>query len=101
MNSNLSISGSSRVVAIKEQVSSDLSGEAVILNLKSGVYYGLNAVGSSIWNLIQQPKTVNQIREALLAEYDVEPEQCDRDLHTILTDLIGAGLIEVEHEAAA
>lgn len=101
MNSDFPISGSARIVATKEQVSSDLAGEAVILNLKSGVYYGLNAVGSSIWDLIQQPKTVNEIRAALLAEYDVEPDQCDGDLHTILTDLLGAGLIEVEYEAAA
>jgi hypothetical protein len=91
----------SSVVAAKEQVSSDLAGEAVILDFKSGVYYGLNEVGASIWNLIQEPKTVNEIRDAILEEYEVEPEQCDRDLKAILQQLADEGLIEVRNETAA
>jgi len=89
------------VVARQEQVSSDLAGETVILDLKSGVYYGLNSVGASIWNLIQEPKTVNEVREALLAKYKVEPEQCDRDLKALLEELEAEGLIEVHNETAA
>jgi hypothetical protein len=89
------------VVAAKEQVSSDLAGEAVILDFKSGVYYGLNEVGASIWNLIQEPRTVNEIRDAILAEYEVEPEQCDRDLFALLQQLEASGLIEVKNETAA
>ena len=88
----------SSVVASKDQVSSDLGGEAVILNLKSGVYYSLNEVGVSIWNLIQQPKTVDEIRNAILAEYEVEPEQCDHDLLKLLQELVTVGLIEVKNE---
>lgn len=71
------VSNCSRVVATKEQVSSVLAGEAVILDLKSGVYYGLNDVGARIWNLLQEPRKVDEIRDTLLAEYSVEPEQCD------------------------
>jgi hypothetical protein len=89
------------VVAAKEQVSSDLAGEAVILDLKSGVYYGLNSVGASIWNLIQEPKTVNEVRDVLLTKYKVEPEQCDRDLKALLEQLEAEGLIEVHNETAA
>jgi len=44
------VSGYSSVVATKTKVSSDLGGEAVILDLKSGVYYGLNDVGTRIWH---------------------------------------------------
>ncbi|MBE9038100.1 lasso peptide biosynthesis PqqD family chaperone [aff. Roholtiella sp. LEGE 12411] len=93
------VTGHSRVVVAKEQISSDLAGEAVILNLKSGTYYGLNAVGASIWNLIQQSRTISEIQDALLAEYEVEPEQCDRELLVILQQLEEQGLIEVNHEA--
>jgi hypothetical protein len=89
------------VVARQEQVSSDLAGETVILDLKSGVYYGLNSVGASIWNLIQEPRTINEVREALLAKYKVEPEQCDRDLKALLEELEAEGLIEVHNETAA
>jgi hypothetical protein len=95
------VTGHSRVVVAKEQISSDLDGEAVILNLKSGVYYGLNPVGASIWSLIQQPKTISEIQDALLAQYEVEPEQCDRDLFSMLHQLEAEGLIEVSDERAA
>ena len=88
------------VVAVNEQVCADLAGESVILNLKSGVYYGLNEVGAKIWQLIQQPKTVTEIREALLQDYDVEPEDCQRDLLILLQELAAVKLIEVKHEAA-
>jgi len=89
------VSGSSTVVAPKDQVSSDLGGEVAILDLKAGVYYGLDAVGARIWSLIQEPRTVNEIRDILLEEYDVEPERCERDLLVLLRRLADEGLVEV------
>ncbi len=77
----------SSVVATKKQISSDLVGGAVILDRKSGVYCGLNSVGASIWNLLHQPKTVNEIRDTLLTEYFVESSQCDRNLLALLQAL--------------
>lgn len=94
------ISEDSTVVAVKEQVCADLAGEAVILNLKSGVYYGLNEVGARIWQLIQEPRTVTTIGDVLLEEYEVEPECCNRELLALLRELAAIGLIEVKHEAA-
>lgn len=95
------ISKSSTIVAVREQVSSDLADESVILNLKSGVYYGLNAVGTWIWSQIQQPMTVSSLQDRLLDKYDVDPESCERDLFALLQDLMTAQLIEVENGAAA
>jgi len=83
-------------VAAKDQVSSDLGGEVAILDLKAGVYYGLDAVGARIWSLIQEPRTVNEIRDILLEEYEVEPERCERDLLVLLQRLADEGIIEVE-----
>ncbi|NEP27986.1 PqqD family peptide modification chaperone [Moorena sp. SIO3I6] len=94
------VTADSRVVATKEQLSADLTGETIILNSKSGVYFGLNAVGASIWNLIQEPKTVNEIRDAILAKYQVEPEQCESDILALLQELQTEGLIEVGDETA-
>jgi hypothetical protein len=90
------VSGDSTVVAAKDQVSSDLGGEVAILDLKAGVYYGLDAVGARIWSLIQEPRTVNEIRDILLEEYEVEPERCERDLLVLLQRLADEGKIEVE-----
>ncbi|MFN6571186.1 thymidylate synthase [Nostoc minutum NIES-26] len=95
------ISDSSVVVADKEQIFSDIGGEAVILHLKTGIYHGLNEIGARIWTLIQEPKAVKDIKYILLEEYEVETERCDRDLIALLNDLLAAGLIEVKNETNA
>lgn len=95
------ISDSSVVVADKEQIFSDIGGEAVILHLKTGIYHGLNEIGARIWTLIQEPKAVKDIRHTLLEEYEVEAERCDRDLIALLKDLLAAGLIEVNNGTIA
>jgi hypothetical protein len=92
------IIGNTVVVAIQDQVSCDLGGEEVILSLKNGVYYGLNPVGTRVWSLIQQPKRVDEVRDALLEQYDVEPERCERDLLALLSELAAEGLVEVKGE---
>jgi hypothetical protein len=94
------ISGYSSVVATKNQVSSDLGGEAIILDLKSGVYYGLNDVGTRLWHLIQEPRTFNEIQDAILEEYEVEPDCCAEELLALLQELLAAELIEVSDETA-
>ena len=89
----------SSIVVTKNQVSSDLGGEAVILDLKSGVYYGLNNVGTRIWNLLQEPKTINEIKDAILEEYEVEPNCCQHELLALFQELLAVGLIEVSDDA--
>ena len=95
------VSRSSVVVAAKNQISTDLRGEAVILELESGAYYGLNDVGARIWDLIQQPKNVNDIRDAILEEYEVKPDRCERELLGILEDLASAGLLEIKDDTGS
>jgi len=90
------VSRNSTVVATMDQVSSDLQGEVAILDLKAGVYYGLDEVGARIWNLLREPKTVSEIRDELLQEYDVEADRCERDLLALLQRLADEGLVEVE-----
>ena len=89
------------VVATKDQVSADLSGEAAILNLTSGIYYGLNEVGASIWKIIQEPKIVREIKETILHEFDVDPGQCEADVMALLNELLSRGLIEINPPQAA
>ncbi len=87
------------VVVTKDQVSSDLDGEAVILNLKTGIYHGLDTVGTRIWKLLQESKPVKDILDTLILEYEVELERCERDLLALLQKLADEGLIEVRNEA--
>jgi len=89
------ISVESIVFASKDQISCDLAGEAAILELKSGTYFGLGDVGASVWNLIAQPRRVIDIRDALLEQYDVEADRCGRELLDLLTALHERGLIQI------
>lgn len=88
------------VVATPEQVSCSLGEESAILNLKNTVYYGLDPVGARIWNLLQQPRTVGDLRDALLAEYEVDEDRCERDLLGLLEKMRDEGLIQVRSAAA-
>lgn len=96
----MTISLTGRVAACKNQVSANLDGEAVVLNLDSGTYYGLNESGAVIWDLIQEPKRVSDICDILLAEYDVEPDRCEQEVIALLQSMVEAGLVEVQDEAA-
>ena len=91
----MTISDLSVISVTKEAVHCDLEDEVVILGLKDGVYYGLNPVGAFIWNLIQKPITIKEIKEAILNEYDVEEEVCEKDLIELLSHLEEKNLIEI------
>lgn len=81
----------------KDQVSTPLADEVVILQLEQGVYYGLNnEVGVKIWGLLQQPRRVEQIRDALVREYEVSPKRCEEDLVALLRELARERLVEVK-----
>lgn len=91
----IAISLDSVVVASKDQVSSPLEDEVAIVHVKAGVYYGLDPVGARIWELIRTPRSVRSIRDALLAEYEVDAERCEADLVALLQALSEAALIEL------
>jgi Coenzyme PQQ synthesis protein D (PqqD) len=93
------LSVQSIVIATPEQVSCPLGEESAILNLKNTVYYGLNSVGAHVWNLLQQPRTVGELRDALLDEYDVEAARCESDLLDLLGKMRSEGLIQVRGSA--
>lgn len=92
---DLNVAIDSIVVASRNQVSCPLQDEVAILDLAAGVYYSLDPVGARVWELLAAPRSVGAIRDALVAEYDVEPARCERDLLELLRDLARAGLVEI------
>ena len=88
-------SEASIVVAKRSIASCELDGEAVILNVETGLYHGLNEVGSRIWQLVREPRRVSELRAQLLAEFEVEEDVLGPDLLALLADMQRAGLIEV------
>jgi hypothetical protein len=83
------------LMATKQQVSCDLGEEAAILNMKNSVYYGLDPVGARIWRLLQQPTSLSAIRDVIVQEYDVAPQQAESDLRALLEKLLREGLVEL------
>ncbi len=83
------------VVVADEVVSCDLDGEAAILDIKDGIYYGLDPVGAKIWNLIQKPLIINEIIKTILNEYDVDKDQCTNDIFELIEELLDNRLVKV------
>jgi hypothetical protein len=73
----------------------DLAGEAVLLHLDTGKYYGLDPVGARMWALLAQDGHMEQAYRALLDEYDVAPEQLERDLVAFVDKLAAQQLLTI------
>ncbi|CAN7166979.1 PqqD family protein [Mesorhizobium sp. LjRoot246] len=87
------------VSATKDAVACEFGNGLALLNLKSNVYYSLNGVGAFIWELIQEPRSIADIRSAVLARYNVDPERCRADVDALLKGLADNGLARLHHEA--
>lgn len=94
-------SDSARLACCPDVLSRSLDGEAVILNLASGTYFGLNEVGTRIWELIVAGTTYGALRAALLDEFEVPAETLARDLAELIDSLRSRGLVVLEDGPAA
>jgi len=84
----------SEKVSIPAQVMARQVGdETVILDLASGTYFGLDAVGARIWQLMGEGKTLAEICEVMLAEYDVESQRLEADVLSLAVELLERGLV--------
>jgi len=71
-----------------ELVHSDMDGETVMMSIEQSQYYGLDSVGTRIWDLIEQEMRVRDICAALMTEYDVAELQCQQDVIKFLQDMV-------------
>ena len=78
----------------------ELDGEAVLLHLGTAIYFGLNAVGTRIWLLLQEDSSLQRAYDRLLADYDVPPEKLEQDLLALVGQLCGKGLLQVSLPAS-
>lgn len=94
--SSTSISETTTIVATEDTLSTTIDEETVILHETAGKYYGLNDVGTFIWKLLEEPRTIEAICEEVTAEYDVENKQCEEDIKQMLSDLAAKGLVRLD-----
>lgn len=79
--------------ASSDQVSCELEGEAVILHLGAGVYYGLDPVGAHVWSLLEREHTVAELVDAVVAAYQVDADTARADLVDLLGQMASRGLV--------
>lgn len=89
------------IVLSPEVISQEVSGETVLLDLGSENYFGLDEVGTRIWQLIQERGQLRAVYDTLLEEYDVSPQQLQHDLEALLKAIEAAGLVSLEQSQAA
>ncbi len=87
------------LTVVGEPVFTEIPGETVILDARTGRYFGLDEVGSVVWRQLQSSTTLRQLITVVTDAYDVTPEACERDLRVLLHDLRATGLIAVDERA--
>jgi hypothetical protein len=80
----------------KDVVFRDLEGELVLLNLATGVYFGLDPIGTRIWALIDDGRTADEIVGVITAEYEVDEDACRADLARFLVALRDNDLVDLD-----
>lgn len=85
----------SQVQVNEDVLFQELQGEAVLLNMKSGIYFGLDAIGTRIWQLFSTRPVLSEISRVIVAEYDVTADQCETDILRLVSELERQGLVRL------
>jgi hypothetical protein len=80
----------------QDKISTELDNETVILDMESGVYSGLDSVGTSIWKLLEKEISFSDLRKTLMEKYDVEKDVCEKDTLLFLNELNASKLIIIK-----
>ena len=76
-----------------DALAAEVGGEIVALNVEKGLCYGLNEIASRVWDLLDQPRSLGEICQALVQSYDVDDDTCRQEVATLLQDLLAEELV--------
>lgn len=82
------------LLASRDQASTTVGGEAIILGMADGIYYGLEGAGARIWALLQERRTMGSVVDHIVAEFEVDGARAWDDLCSLAADLVARGLVE-------
>ena len=99
--SNPPVSLETKIVRADSVITAEMDDEIVMMSLEKSSYFGLDAIGSKIWQLIEAPTRVADLCDQLTREFDVEQEQCATDVLTFLNELHQNDIIRVVAQASA
>ncbi len=90
-----------QTVTISDQViSQEVSGETVLLDLESESYFGLDEVGTRVWQLLNEDGNLQYVLDTMLEEFEVDKDTLESDLSELLNNLQTAGLIAMTDSQA-
>ncbi len=75
-------------------VCAEMDGDLVMMSIENGEYYGIGGVGTRIWELLDQPTTIQQLVETIKTEFDIEEDRCRDDVLSFSEKLFELGLIK-------
>jgi hypothetical protein len=101
MNKNFNIGPGGIVSRNPDLVSASLDGEVVLMSIARGNYYGMDAVGSRIWELLENPLPFSGLMTALVREYEGKHARIQADLTAFLEELSNEGLVMIEKGGTA
>jgi hypothetical protein len=91
------ISLNQQISAKPTVIAQDLAGESVLLDLQTEQYFGLDDVGTRIWQTLTAKDSIQSAIAALREEYDVEPEQLRQDVENLIQELLANELVEISN----
>jgi hypothetical protein len=77
-----------------EMVSADMDGEVVMMSIEDSAYYGLNAVGSDLWEALESPVSITSLCQRVIKNFDIDAKSCELDVMELLTDLRERKLVQ-------
>lgn len=82
-----------KLIRNPDLVAADMDGETVMMSIARGEYFGLNTVGSRVWELLSEPASVGELVARICAEFKVDEATCSADLTSFTQDLLDNGLV--------
>ena len=88
------------VVRSDDFITSTVDNDLVMMSLDKGIYYGLDAIGSQIWEHIAEPISINALCQKLTDQYEVDSAQCQEDVLAFLNEMLNENMIHVVTQSA-
>lgn len=74
----------------------ELEGKAVLLNVQTGRYFGLDCVGTRMWDVLTRAESIERAYKSLMAEYDVDEQELRSDLEKLVAELLDHSLLSLD-----
>lgn len=78
-----------------DMISTDMDGDTVMMSIERGEYFGINSVGSRVWELLETPMSIADVSRRICDEYEVDETQCQQDMLAFTNELLAKNLVEV------